>query len=282
MFHVSRRILCVDDQQEILDLLKRQLAACDCDFATSGAEALSLLHEQGPYAVVISDYTMPGMNGAELLREVKARSPDTVGIMLTAHDDLEIAVAALHEGNIFRFLNKPWNGAALLQHVDAALEQYRVIATERLLSTALTDANRNLQRKIAQLEELNQLVEYWVEFSPAVIFSLSVGDKQQLKPGYVSKNFSRLTGYERTELIVRPDFWREHIHPEDTDAVVRGLQQFIEGTENTHSAEYRFRHHDGGYRWILESCRAVRGSDGSALELVGAWMDITESRQVAA
>ena len=282
MFNVSRRVLCVDDQQEILDLLRRHLAAYECDFASSGAEALSLLHDNGPYAVVVSDFSMPEMDGTELLREVKARSADTVGIMLTAHDDLEVAVAALHEGRIFRFITKPWDRDALCTHLDAALEQYRVTATERLLSTALTDANRNLQKKIAQLEELNQLVEYWVEFSPAVIFSLSVDEGRQLKPGYVSKNFSRLTGYERTELIVRPAFWQDHIHPDDVGRVLEAQRQFIDGTESSHSEEYRFRHHDGTYRWILESCRAVRGSDGAALELVGAWMDITDSKQAAA
>jgi len=278
MVKVSQRVLCVDDQQEILDLLQRHLAKYDCDFVTSGQEALAALYEQGPYAVILCDYSMPEMNGTELLREFKTRSPDTVSLMLTAHDDLEVAVDALHEGQIFRFLTKPWERQALEKHLDAALEQYRVITTERMLSEALTEANRSLQKRLEQLEELNQLVEYWVEFSPAVIFSLQLAGGR-LKPGYVSKNFPRLTGYERTELIVKPEFWRERIHPEDAERVAEALREFLDGTDTTHSIEYRFRHRDGDYRWIYEACRAVRAADGSVIELVGAWMDVTDSKR---
>src|SRR5215471_19321351 len=77
------------------------------DTVLSGQEALNLIQSKGPYAVVISDMRMPGMDGVELLRRVKSVSPETVRIMLTGNADQDSAVEAINEGSIFRFLNKP-------------------------------------------------------------------------------------------------------------------------------------------------------------------------------
>ena len=109
MTEPAERILCVDDQSEIIDLLERHLSdTYACTFVSSGAEALSAIDAAGPFAVVVADYSMPNMDGITLLREVRKRTPDAVPIMLTAYGDIDIAIAALHEGNIFRFLRKPW------------------------------------------------------------------------------------------------------------------------------------------------------------------------------
>ena len=110
----NERVLCVDDQSEIIDLLERHLRGTyDCAFATSGAEALNCIDAEGPFAAVIADYSMPNMDGITLLAEIRNRSPDTIPIMLTAYADIDVAVAALHQGNIFRFLRKPWESDEL-------------------------------------------------------------------------------------------------------------------------------------------------------------------------
>lgn len=278
MIHVSQKILLVDDQTEIIDLLRKQLEGeYDCVFALSAEDGLTRLLTDGPFAVVVADYSMPTMNGVELLREIRMRSPETVAIMLTAHAELDVAVAALHEGHIFRFLHKPWKKDVIRRAIDDALEQYRLLVTERLLAEALADANRNLKKKLDQVQELNRLLEYWVEFSPAVIYSLTV-DGDELKPSYVSKNFPRLTGYERTELIVNPDFWLDHLHPGDRERVQAELRRLIDEGVDAHALEYRVRHRDGNYRWIYDSFRVIRNSVGAALEVVGAWMDVSERR----
>jgi len=277
VFEVSNKIICVDNQQEILDLLKAQLVdRHDCMFALGGEEALSLLQSEGPFATLVADYDMPGMNGVELLQEVRTRSPDTVPMMLTAHDELDVAIAALHEGNIFRFLRKPWDRDHLLKCVGDALEQYRVVVSERLLTRALADANRNLQQKLDQLQNVNKLMEYWVEFSPAIIYSLTI-ENGAWKPSYVSRNFPRLTGFERTELIANPNFWIEHIHPKDQESFRSEMQEVADDAADAHTCEYRFEHADGKYRWIADSFRVVRDRLGEPLEIVGAWLDVTEN-----
>jgi PAS domain S-box-containing protein len=275
MIHVSQKVLCVDDQIEILDLLRTQLDTdFDCEFATSGEEGLAMLQVDGPFAVVVSDYNMPQMNGTDFLREVHTRSPDTVAMMLTAHAELDIAVGALHEGRIFRFLQKPWRKETIRRAIDDAVEQYRIVVTERMLTGALADANRNLKKKLDQLEELNQLLEYWVEFSPAVIYCQVLAPDGG-KPSYVSKNFPRLTGYERTELIVNPGFWAEHQHPDDRLRVRGEIERALEDGRASHSLEYRIRHRDGHWRPIYDSFRIIRNGAGDPIELVGAWMDVS-------
>ncbi len=281
MMNVSQKVLCVDDQQEILDLLTKQLDAdFDCVFVSHAGEALAVFDDEGPFAVVVADYEMPEIDGVEFLREINLRSPDTVPMMLTSHNELDVAIAALHEGNIFRFMRKPWDVKHLRSYIEDALEQYRLVVTERQLAVELASSNANLAKKVAQLNELNHLLEYWVEFSPAVIYSAAV-EKDGLRPTYVSKNFSRLSGYERTEMVVDPGFWLQNVHPEDAAASQDALSQGIADGSEEVVREYRFRHRDGEYRWIYDSFRIIRDPGGEPLEIVGAWVDISD-RKVAA
>lgn len=275
MSAASRKILCVDDQIEIIDLLRRHLEPdLDCVFATSPEEALVTLQADGPFAIVIADYGMPEMNGVELLREVRTRAPQTVAMMLTAHSEVDVAVDALHQGGIFRFLHKPWTRETIHKAIADGLEQHRIIVNERNLRRELADANAKLAAKLEQVEELNQLLEYWVEFSPAVIYSLALGEERP-KATYVSKNFTRLVGYDRTELILNPQFWSDLLHPEDAPRVQDTLRRLIdEGGENA-SLEYRIRHRDGAWRTVCDSMRVIRNTAGEPLELVGAWMDVS-------
>jgi len=131
---VPARILCVDDEPNVLEGLRLHLERhYRVSTATSGAEALELLDRDGPYAVVISDMRMPSMDGAAFLGQVRQRFPDTVRLLLTGHADVNSAVAAVNEGQIFRFLTKPCPPAALLSAVQATNDQYRLVTAERVL-----------------------------------------------------------------------------------------------------------------------------------------------------
>jgi len=275
MSDASERILCVDDQSEIIDLLDRQLDdTYSCVFATSGAQALNALDANGPFAAVIADYSMPNMDGITLLGEIRKRSPDTVPIMLTAYGDIEVAVAALHQGNIFRFLRKPWEIDELKRAIADALDLYHLVTNERRLRNELANTNAELDRKVKELNETNRLLEYWVEFSPAVLYSLTFDDAK-LRPSYVSKNFSRLTGHERTAMIVDPGFWSGNIHPADTENYARALDRLIKGEVSELTVEYRTRHRSGEYRSVTDSMRVIRNAAGQPLEVVGAWLDLS-------
>jgi response regulator RpfG family c-di-GMP phosphodiesterase len=126
-------VLFVDDDVRVLSALQRNLhKAYRIETAASATEALGAI-SRGVYAVVVSDLRMPGMDGIELLTRVKQVCPDAVRILLTGHADLDAAIAAVNEGNIFRFLSKPCPQEVLTKTLDAALEQYRLVTAEKEL-----------------------------------------------------------------------------------------------------------------------------------------------------
>ena len=141
------RILLVDDEPAVLQALKRLLYRQYQVFtANSGDEALAMLTDE-PYDLIISDMRMPGMSGADLLKTCFERWPDMARVLITGYSDLESAVKAVNEGNIFRYVNKPWNN-----------EQLRGIVADALQRNLLKYANERLQeRVIEQNEELARL-----------------------------------------------------------------------------------------------------------------------------
>ncbi len=128
------RLLCVDDDPNVLEGLQLHLERLyRMSTATSGAGGLELLDKEGPCAIVVSDMRMPHMDGATFLGKVRERFPDTVRMLLTGYADIEAAMAAVNEGQIFRFLTKPCPPAQLLGALRAATDQYRLTTAERVL-----------------------------------------------------------------------------------------------------------------------------------------------------
>ncbi len=100
-----------------------------------------MLWKNGPYAVVVSDFRMPVMDGIKFLIQVKETAPETVRMMLTGNTDLPTAIDAINQGQIFRFLTKPCSGELLIQTLDAGLRQYQLITAEKdLLEKTLKES----------------------------------------------------------------------------------------------------------------------------------------------
>jgi len=134
----EHRVLLVDDDPQILSGFKRQLKGkYQVETAGSGEDALQRIEKEDPFAVIISDNRMPGMDGIELLSRVRTSSPDTVRIMLTGYADLETAIDALNSGYIFRFLSKPCPPETLARAIEAGIEQHNLILAERELHTLI-------------------------------------------------------------------------------------------------------------------------------------------------
>jgi DNA-binding NtrC family response regulator len=121
----SRKILFVDDDPNFLASLQRTFRQqLSFDTASSALEALALLKNQGPYAVIVADISMPGMSGIELLAKVTELAPETVQVLLTGSTDLETFVAAVEGRNIFRYLAKPCDVDALRGVIIEGLKRY--------------------------------------------------------------------------------------------------------------------------------------------------------------
>lgn len=143
---MGERILVIDDDHHLLSALRRQLSeSFDLETAQGGAEALdaarAAVKTHQPFAVAVCDMRMPGMNGIETLRQIREITPDTVRIMLTGNADQQTAIAAINQGAIFRFYTKPCPPEQLVEGLEAALGQYRLVTAEReLLENTLTGA----------------------------------------------------------------------------------------------------------------------------------------------
>jgi response regulator RpfG family c-di-GMP phosphodiesterase len=129
---MSQKILCVDDDANILAGFQRNLRKrFSLDIALGGEPGLAVIEADGPYAVVVADMQMPGMNGVEFLAEVERRSPDTVRVMLTGNADQPTAIAAVNRGHVFRFLTKPCSAETLSATLEAALGHHQLVTAER-------------------------------------------------------------------------------------------------------------------------------------------------------
>lgn len=142
------KVLCVDDEASVLRGLELTLFEhFDVTTATSGKEGLATLADEGPFAVVVSDMRMPEMDGAAFLAEARRQWPDTVRILLTGHSDIESAIRAVNEGNIFRFLSKPCDGDNLIGALTGAVAHHRLLTLERdLLANTLGGAVKAMSK----------------------------------------------------------------------------------------------------------------------------------------
>jgi len=137
---MNRKILVVDDDPNILAAFQRNYRKqFELETANGGEEALRVITSSGPYAVILADMNMPGMNGVELLERVRSLVPETVRLMLTGNADQQTAIDAVNRGAVYRFLNKPCPPEELVPALDAALKHHELLHTEReLLEGTLT------------------------------------------------------------------------------------------------------------------------------------------------
>ena len=128
------RVLWVDDDPHIIAGTRRYLRRdFDLSAAYDAAEGLKRIESEGPFAVIISDLRMPGVDGIEFLSCASRVAPETVRIMLTGYAEQQTAIDAVNRGQIFRFLTKPSEPETVQAALTAAVEQYRLVQAEREL-----------------------------------------------------------------------------------------------------------------------------------------------------
>ncbi|PIB46452.1 chemotaxis protein CheY [Pseudomonas sp. 2822-15] len=154
-------ILLVDDEESILNSLRRLLRGHPFNvvLAGSGAQALEIMAAQ-PIDLVMSDARMPGMDGAQLLAEVHRLYPATSRILLTGYADLATIIKAINEGQIHRYISKPWNDEELPLVLRQALEHQRLERLAHEQNDQLKVLNANLEKRVAaRTSELQQTAD---------------------------------------------------------------------------------------------------------------------------
>ena len=165
--HDPPAILLVDDEPEILHslkgLLRREFTLHTAD---TGQQALEILRHH-PIQVIMTDQRMPQMTGAQLLGQAKNISPDTVRILFTGYADIKAVVDAVNQGQVYRYITKPWDPDELVEILSAATQEHKrrkqhqaILQTVSGLCERLTqsEVQGGLKEECAQLaEQIEQL-----------------------------------------------------------------------------------------------------------------------------
>jgi CheY-like chemotaxis protein len=175
------RLLFVDDEPDVLEAVAANLRRrYDIVTATSGAAGLEYLNAEHDFAVVVSDMRMPKMDGATFLALARETAPDVVRMLLTGHSDLDATIKAVNHGQLFRFLTKPCPKDTLINAIDCAVSQHRLITGERVLleqtlngsikmlfdilaitSPAAFGRAGQIKTRVVQLARTLGVVDYW-------------------------------------------------------------------------------------------------------------------------
>lgn len=186
------RILCVDDEPNIVAALKRLFrgSGYQVSVATSAKDALTEL-EREPVDLVFSDMRMPGMDGAQLLEQIRMRWPRITRVMLTGYADIGSTIAAINSGEVYRYITKPWDDAEVLATARQIFEHHALEEEKERLAALLRSKNQ-------ELSELNETLEAKVAVRTDELLQLS----QKLKKNYLTsiRVFSNLLEWRGGQL----------------------------------------------------------------------------------
>jgi putative nucleotidyltransferase with HDIG domain len=172
---MSPRILIVDDEVEITEILADLLSEdYECLRAASAEEALARLHE-GQFQLVISDITMPGMSGLDMIPHIKALSPDTVVVMISGMQTVESAIGALRLG-AFDYLMKPFDLRQVEAVVKRALEHHELVVAKQRYENHLEELVE--QRTVELDKALNSLEGAYRSTLKALTAALETRDSE--------------------------------------------------------------------------------------------------------
>jgi response regulator RpfG family c-di-GMP phosphodiesterase len=204
---MHEKILLVDDEPAILQGYQRVMhREFQLDIAVGSAQALAKIAADS-YAVVVSDMRMPEMDGVQLLAKIRAQSPETIRVILTGNADIETAIDAVNEGNIFRFLTKPCSKETLARTLTAGLVQYRLVTAEKEL------LEQTLRGSIQVLTDVLGLV------NPAA-FSRAVRIRKYVRHVVAALKLSNPWMFEVAAMMSQ--LGCVTLHPETVDSVYAG------------------------------------------------------------
>jgi diguanylate cyclase (GGDEF)-like protein/PAS domain S-box-containing protein len=248
-------ILIVDDTPANRDMLRRRLEkrGFTCDEAESGEACLAAI-AANPYDLVLLDVRMPGLSGLDALEGIR-RQYDALTlpvIMVTAHGANDDVATALSTG-ANDYISKPINFAVALARIVSLLDH-----------RAATDRLRQSEERLALvLRGTNDGIWDWNLESGEIV---------------LSERWYELCGIEPQALGTRPETWFDRVHPDDLANLRSAIAKHVDGVSLWLESEYRLRHRNDTYRWMLLRGVAARDSDGRARRLAGSQTDITDRK----
>lgn len=146
-------------------------------------------------------------------------------------------------------------------------DEFSILPPATATATA-TDASKGLST--------DTRLQYLIDNTPAIIYSsVPTGD---FKMTFVSNNALHVLGYQPEEMVADPNFWFDHIHPEDIPQIFSSIAKLF--TEGERTYEYRFMSRAGHYVWMHDMLRLIRDEDGNPVEVIGSLTDITKRKEM--
>ncbi|HXE51708.1 MAG TPA: hybrid sensor histidine kinase/response regulator [Tepidisphaeraceae bacterium] len=156
-------LLVVDDEPDVVksvqDLLHRKYRVLG---ATSAKEALDLMEREEVH-LVMSDQRMPETTGVEFLRNVRGEFPEAIRLLFTGYADIRAVIDAINQGNVYRYITKPWDPDELQTVIDEAAERYDLIVERNRLVSLLQQQNKELENANAALKRANELKQAFIQ-----------------------------------------------------------------------------------------------------------------------
>lgn len=177
--------------------------------------------------------------------------------------------------------NEQGNLQLLLQRHDGTALQVQLQykhqsdeASSPIIRIFLIDSRQHKQPETT-LNARSNREDYLFLFSPVIVYTCDVFFPYSAK--FISTNLTKILGYSVEEFLTTPNFWVDHLHPEDHDRVFANYSQLYFSGMQLH--DYRFKHQDGSWKWIRDELYMIPGMNGNSIEVIGYRSDITESRE---
>ena len=239
-------LLVVDDEVDVLESLRHLFhRSYRVLTASSGDQALELLNKNDVH-LILSDQRMPGMSGDVFLRHARRIRPNAIRMLFTGYADIQAVINAVNEGNIFRYILKPWDAGELEGVIRQAAEQYELLAERKRLIAELQAANAGLTRANEELEEAGQLKSAFIEvasheFNTPITLVLGLSEllrllnpdrneQEQAVVERISDSARQLAKLVANTLtLMRTDDFRQTLQhaPVDLSALLRGVVEQV-------------------------------------------------------
>jgi response regulator RpfG family c-di-GMP phosphodiesterase len=260
------RVLCVDDEEDVLDALRRVLGPRFLvDTAPGARDALEMIDGESTYAAVLSDRRMPGMDGVAFLAECRVRSHATARLLLTAQLDLEVAVAAVNEAQIFRLLKKPCRREGLIAALEEAVAYHRASIREHALREQAVRGSMDMLRGVLTLvrPDLGQRAARIAGYVSELVGALGIGDGWAYETAATLSPLATLDAAGHTLPPPSPERRaEEHLASARCSRVCEELLGAIPGLEQVREMlHYRERRFDGSGGSSGASSDELRGEE---------------------
>jgi len=281
-------ILVIDDETGVTKSLFRQFRRKYNVFtANSGQEAIAIMKEEN-IQIVISDQRMPGMTGLDFFSLIKDNYPDAIKIMLSGYSDIEAVIGAINEGQVFRYISKPWKPEELSNLLAEATEKYELITKNKRLTQTLEKCDNQLKEFLIAQKQAGAAEEKFRKIANTARVSISIM-AIGLEKGilYVNEYWQKITGYTKEESLQLGAL--DIVHPDHRPMVAERAAKRIAGNAETDHYELKILTKSGETRWVdltatLINYEGIPASIATALDITDRkqnQMDLIEAKEKA-